>query len=463
MMTLTVEGQEVDLAAENVTMERYNPLLDFNQVRGARVLNFKLPATDRNNKILGFLNLPTVPHPRVELKAVIRFFDNVSESGFVRVVESGVLYYSVVFTSGFGDIFGDYGGLTLQEMNLGSVATPGTLNANPTVGTDVFCWPTVKNVSFYGQNSYAGFMNNYSGGVYTASPKVPMLFVHKVLGLITTLTGVAFSGTFMADARMARLIVVNTFSLDGQPNIKYNNHLPAMTISEFLHGLCNMFNVTMWMDAVKKTIRLDLADGYFAKSTTLDWSRKFGTLKSRMPEKKNRLRLSMSLDGGDGTMKTVPTGFLPYMGAVVAGYDGEILDVNSKWSGVVMNTGLPEVNMEGVSDQYGQQNKKFGARLAFWTGLVSGVPQASDTNGGLRIGLGVANGLEQLWVNYEKFLLKTVAVDVTTVLNGYELSLLDMHKTAGANAQVYVQGRNYIIGEQRVQKNGVWNARLWEV
>jgi hypothetical protein len=463
MLTLTVDGQMVDLGKENVTFERYNPLLEHSTVRGSRVINFELPATDRNNRIFKHLNVPTTPHPKLELKAKIRFFENVAESGFVRILKADKHKYTAVFTSSFGEIFGSFGGLKLQDMDLGSMAIPGTLNANPTVGTDVVAWPMVKNAAMYGQNSYSGNMNNYSGGVYTAGPKVPMLFVHKVLGLISTLTGVSFSGSFMTDSRMARLLVVNTFSLDGQANIKYTNHLPEMTIREFVMGLCKMFNVTMFIDPIKKNIKLELADAYFLKKNAKDWSRKFAEIRNRESLQENRLRLSMKLDGGDGTLKTVPVGFLPYMAGAVAGFDGDIMDISTEWCGVVMNAGLPEVSMEGVSNLYGQEGRKFGARLMFWNGLLSGVPQASDTHGGLRIGLGVANGLQTLWTAYEKFLLKTTVTEATTVLNGYELSLLDMHGTAAEHAQIYVQGKHYIIGEQRVQRRGIWTGRLYSL
>ena len=82
MIRLYAEGQQIDLSKENFTLERYNPLMDFGVVRGARVLNFTLPATDRNSRIFGYINNPQTPLPRIRLKASIRFFELEAEKVF---------------------------------------------------------------------------------------------------------------------------------------------------------------------------------------------------------------------------------------------------------------------------------------------------------------------------------------------------------------------------------------------
>ncbi|MDP1814387.1 MAG: hypothetical protein Q8K92_08060 [Leadbetterella sp.] len=479
-MNIVVNGVELLMAqgGANFTLERWNPLLDTNSIRGNRILDFEIPQNAVNDGVFGNVNNPQVALKTELLPCVLRGNGGVAERGFLQLKEIRKRSYVVSYTAGFGELFGEYTDRKLNELDLGSEAVPGVFVADPVVGTAKYCWPTMKNEAFYGQNAFSGYMNNYVAGSYTGTPMVPVLFVTKVLELIGTLTGVSFEGTFMTNATLKRLILPNTASLDGLTTISYARHLPELTVREFVIGLANTFNAVLWLNAEKKTVTMDLADGYFERgfgsagfgsAQPTDWSRKFGRLVERVPLAKNRLQLEWTIDSNDGLLKDVPEAFQPYLTESALGSptgNADVWNVKSPFCGVVMDAGLPAVSMEGVSENYNQLSKKFGARLAFWNGLLSGVPQASDNYGGKYLRLRSDTGQDirsGYWVNMEKWLGRTYSVAAKTVLNAYEISLLDMHRRKGEVTQIYAQGDYFIIGHQRIQRNGEWTGELWRV
>lgn len=485
-MNIVVNGVELLMAqgGANFTLERWNPMLDTNTIRGNRILDFEVPQNAVNDGVFGNVNNPQVALKTELLPCVLRGNGGVAERGFLQLKEIRKRSYVVSYTAGFGELFGEFTDRKLNELDLGSEAVPGVFDADPVVGTAKYCWPKIKNEAFYGQNGYSGYMNNYVTGSYTGTPMVPVLFVHKVLEMIGTLTGVTFGGSFMTDATLKRLILPNTASLDGLTTISYARHLPELTVREFVIGLANTFNAVLWLNAEKKTVTMDLADGWFERGfgsaqPPMDWSRKFGRLVERVPLVKNRLQLEWTIDGNDGLLKDVPEVFQPYLappapGSLLTPSGGtDTWTVKSPFCGVVMDAGLPAMSMEGVSDNYNQLSKKFGARLAFWNGLSplapgggTLYPVASDTYGGKYLRLRSDTGLDirsGYWVNMEKWLSRTYSVAAKTVLNAYEISLLDMHRRKGEVTQIYAQGDYFIIGHQRIQRNGEWTGELWRV
>jgi hypothetical protein len=477
MIDIVVTGQRLDMAVQNWTLERWNPLLDINTIRGNRILDFEIPQTAINDRVFGNVNNPQIGLRRELLPCALRGDGGVAERGFLQLKQIRQRSYVVTYTSGFGELFGEWTDKKLNELDLGSEAVPGSFVANPVVGTAKYCWPRMKNEAFYGQNGFSGFMNNYVSGNYTGTPMVPMLFVTKVLEMIATLTGVTFGGTFVNDTNIKRLILPNTASLDGLTTISYARHLPELTVREFVLGLANTFNVALWLNAERKTVTMDLADSWYvpgfgsagfgsAQSPVMDWSRKFGRLVERVPLAKNRLQLEWTKDANDGLLKEVDVTYLADGSAQSPSGVTDVWNVKSPFFGVLMDAGLPVLSMEGVSNNYNQQSKKFGARLAFWNGLTGGVPLASDAFGGKFIRLTSASNQDiknGYWVNFERFLSKTYSVVGRTVLNSYELSLLDMHKRKGEVTQVFAQGAYYIVGHQRIQRNGEWSGELWRV
>ena len=469
-----MDGAVVQLSSvENFTLERFQPLLDFGTVQGARVLNFSVPITPQNDRIFGWLSNRQVKAKSVVLPAVLDEEGNILERGIVRVAEVKEKSYEIVFSAGFSDMFGVYADRKLSELDFGSEVYPASPSVAPVLGTAKYCMPSVDNDLGYGFDTYSNVMNRYVAGVYDTEARVPMLFVTKVLEMIGTLCGFKFVGSFMTDATIMRLILPNVTALDGPVNIIYNRHLPELTVKEFVLGLCSTFNVATWVNRFKSEIRLDLADGWFAAgyggaeyAVPLDWSRKFAEIRQRSFTDGKRIQISWMIDSNDGLLKDAPDVFKPYVAAVDSDFDGGLFEVKSPFCPLDNQGAIPSMRMKLRSDTFGQTGEKCGARLAFWHGLVSGVPKAADYYGSkyLRLNTGNNNNISGgFFMNFEKFLLNTWMTNVRTKLNAYELAQLDMHRSNGALTQVYVQGNYYLIGKQRIQRNGIWSGELWRV
>jgi hypothetical protein len=463
MVRLYVNGQAVKLGEGNFTVERYNPLMDWGVVKGGRVLNFLAMRGGANDVVFGFGANRQVRVRKDRMPAKLVDEGGGFQRGFVVVTGVREEGYELVFTESFGDVFGEFGDVKLSDLDLGGVAIPGAWNAAAVAGVDAFCLPRVRNVGFYGSTGYSGWMNNYVGGAYSGVPMVPMLFVHKVLELVGAVCGVSFEGSFMDNVDMKRLVVVNVASLDGAASIVYNRHVPDLTVREFVHGLASFFNLGIFFPR-RGVVALELGDEFFAAGQGRDFSRSVGVLNNKEVTVENRLRLEHVRDNSDGWVKG-NVGWEPYLGAEVAGYVGDIKTVSSVWSGIGMNAGLPIMDMEGVSGTNNQTGVGFGARLGFWHGLVGGVPLMSNVWNGLGLLSSPVSGpgVDVFWEKYERFLLRTYMVKARGYLNGYELSLLDAHRTKGANMRMYVQGNNYMVGRQRIQRGGLWEGELWRM
>lgn len=450
---------------QSITLERYNPITDGGAIRGARILDFTLPACSINNRVFAYANVPGVPLSITKLEAQLELDGVEIDRGYLLLKDiTPQGSYVVQFTSAFGDLWGQYTATKLQALPLGTVAVPGSPVANPTVGTALMAFPKIANAAFYGTNAYSGYMNNYATGTYGSGPLVPMFFVSKVLELIGTLTGVTFAGDIMTHAALQRLLFYNTQSLDTLSTITYAQHLPDMTITELLLGLCAHFNMVPWIDARRKVVTLNFADGILAQAPVLNLSRQLPELIGRNPPINTRLNIIHTLDTTDALHKTTPATMQEYT-AAPSGSDGPsgLYTVKSPFSTLSMSGGLPITEQVGISPSYNQGTQKFGPRLLFWEGLTGGMPVASDVYGSHTLRLSGSSPIAPTtyYARTEAYVAGTHAVAVSTKLNAKQLAMLDHHRHLGAHAVVYAQGQHYLVGAQRLQlPSGLWQATL---
>lgn len=450
----------------SILLERYNPMLDFETVRGGSVLDFVLPFCPKNNAIFKNFGHAQVAYKFQEYKCEKLVDGRVIERGFIQLNGVGPSGFSVFFTQNLGEIFGDYQTQPLNKLPMGTEAIP-VFVGNTDITISKYCLPKIENSIFYGTEGgsigYSGFVNNYAGG-YTAGPQVPMLSVHWVLNRIGELCDFKFKGEFMNDARMKRLIFYNTFSLDAATTIDYANHLPEMTLPDLLKELRRLFNLSLFFDVWKRECTMDYVDTHLKKPVVLNWSRKFPTLRNKRPELQNRLELDWELDRDDALMKETPAEFEKYTTA--AGNNTELLfPIITRFSSLKMNGTIPHAEQVGISDQFGQKSNKFAPRLLFWHGLIGGVPTAKNSYADVELNWNGANGLKNRFFSaYEKFRQNTYAVLTDGSLNANELAEIDMHQKAGQTVAVHVQGLNYIIGDQKILLPNYQNQvlELWK-
>lgn len=441
-------------------------MLDFDSVRGAKMVDFVLPFCDVNNRIFGNYGHPQVKYNFKKYYAELSFAGRIIERGFVQLKSVSSAGFVVFYTQNLGEIFGDYQKTTLNMLPFGSETIPGSLAANPDPLTAKFCFPKIDNTAFYGTNGgsigYSGFVNNYSGGAYTAGPKVPMFFLRYVLKRIGEICGMTIKGSFFDDVRLQRLILYNTFSLDGATNITCANHLPEISIPDFLKELRKTFNLALFFNSERKELSIEFVDVLLAQAVVRDWSDKFPRLTNKAPVLDNRIEIDCELDTNDASLKPVPTFFEKYSSAI--GSDSEqLFPIKTKFSSLLMKANCPKTEQVGISSQFNQGNNKFAPRLLFFEGLVSGIPKANNTYSGVSLNnAGLAAGF---YARYEKFRRNTHSTITPATLTAADISVIDSHrKGSDALFAIHAQGNNYLIGNQQIQlPTNKTQLELWKM
>jgi len=466
MFQIRIDNQNVDLQPGMViTLNRFNPVFDFDVIQGSKVYDFTLPFSPRNNRIFGYLNEPAVAWESRDFICEKYADAELIERGVIQVKQVTNEGYSVIYTQNLGEVFGDFQKLPLNLIDFGSEAIPGVLPSAPDHLTAKYCFPMVHNPGFYVApipGTYANYVNHYTGGAYTAtSPKVPFLYLRWVLEKIGELCNFTFEGDFVTDATMKRLIFYNTFSLDGRTTIEYRNHLPALTIPDLLKELRKLFNLALFFDVRSRVLKMNYVDTHLAEPTILNWSRKFAPVANRAPESANRLELDWELDGGDGLMKVRPADYEKYTSAGT----GLLFPIKTRFSSPEVD-GSDRIKAEqpGISPTNNQLNNGFGPRLAFWSGVVGGIPTASNTHGTYRLAWhGDNNLVARFWAGFEAFKIGTFRRVMLGDLTATDIALIDMHRRAGQTMAVHIHGRDYLIGNQRINLplQGVSELELW--
>jgi hypothetical protein len=329
-----------------------------------------------------------------------------------------------------------------------------SLVANPNHLTDKYCFPVIENVGFYGSNlkeGYNNLVNEYVSGAYVSTaPKTPMLFLRFVFERIAAICNCSFSGEFFAHSAIQRLIIYNTFALDGATSITFQNHLPEITIPELLKEIGKLFNLSIFINIQTRNITIRFTDELLLSDTKLNWTNKVVPKTQRSPELANRLELDWDLDGNDDTMKVIPTDFLKYQTAQEGVRRGVLFPLRSKFSSLTKNpvSGLSVATQAGITTDFNQKNSVFSARLLFWNGIVISKPTATNHFDDYRLSWHGENNLKnRFWGNYEEFRAKTCSRKMMVNLNAYDLSQIDFHRNNGENIAVHIRGKDYYIDE----------------
>jgi hypothetical protein len=348
----------------------------------------------------------------------------------------------------------------------------GTENINPQVDfdylTDSVAFPSVLNRSFFGDNVKTGFngvVNEVDSGNFVAeSPKVPMVSLKAAFDKIAALCSISFSGDFFVSEWYKRGLLDNTFALDGATTVVFQNHLPRLTIPEFLKELGKLLNVAIYIDPVARIMRMKMRDGQMQQSTRIDLTGKVTPGRNRRPLRTKRLELDWELDGDDNLMKSVPADFLKYQ---TAGSGEDFFQIKTPFSTRLKDSvsGLAICEQVGISSEFKQQGNSFTPKLLLWNGVVNGVPTATNEFGNYKLAWhGAKNLVSSNFSFLEQWRERTSARPVTARLSPADLAMLDYHRSGGDDSIVHVHGRDYYIESIRVNLpiSGQASLELWE-
>jgi hypothetical protein len=360
---ITLDGQLADLAAgQSITLQRYNPIFDFETVRGSKVLDFTLPFSAVNDRIFGYFGEHQTSYQNKKYLCE-KYVDAVLiEKGYVELADVTEEGYVVFFTQNLGEIFGDYQHTTLNKIDFGKLPLIFKADFDPLV--DAFAMPSVLNKAFYGVNVKAGFngvVNEYVAGGYTADcPKVPMFSIKWLFEKIADLCDFKFGGGFFESEWFQYALLENTFSLDGSTEINCQNHLPEWSIPTFLKELKKLFNLALCFDSTSGTLVIRFSDEVMQQATKLNYTEKVVPSASRKPEFFNRLEFDWELDKDDNLMKIPPVEFEKYASTTSTTANGNFFSVKTGFSSRKTDsvTGLAVAEQVGISSLFNQLSAK---------------------------------------------------------------------------------------------------------
>lgn len=444
MDQLIIDGIRANTHQQTIKLARYNSLLDHFTVRGSVIHDHTMPFTPTNDKIFGYYRHNTMALPNRQNYAEYSIAGYILERGFMNIVDCTETDYVVAFTQNLSEFFGKYQNELLSNMPFGSEAIGSPVKA-PDHLTAKYGYPTINDALFYGTNTQSGWsqkINEWSGATLNANARCPQLFLRWVFEKIAELAECQFDGDFFQTELYKRGVLINTYSLDDATSITFANHLPEMTITDFIFAFRRAFNLAMYINVQTRTISLRLADNLLAQPTTLNWTSKVLPNNSRKPELANRLQLDWELDQADAQMKglPLPTGFDKYT-APETQY-GTIYEIKTKLSTIPMVGGTATIEQIGITNRFGQGNNKFSLRLGLWAGNSV----VTNTHSGYLLAFSGANNIrDKFWVNFEKFRAKTAAKKVIANLNALDLQKINWHNNPEAEQSIYILSKAYYV------------------
>ncbi|RAJ94194.1 hypothetical protein LX87_04079 [Larkinella arboricola] len=454
MVDIRIDGYSVDMTpGTRLTLERFNPMLDFSAVQGSRVYGFTLPDTPLNRRILGFVNQAQVPYRNRKFYCEKYVNTQLIERGYVKIQDAPSGSYNLYFTQNLGEIFGDLQNVLLPDIDFGSVAAPAAPVLDVDHLTAPFAFPQVENPGFYGNNgSVPGFNNAMNrvdvvSGVMDEKARVPMVFLPWLFQQFGEMTGWQFDGGFLEDPDILRLLFFNLYSLDELSTIQYQNHLPELSFPQLLIALRQKFNLYMDFDVRRRLCTLDYSDDILKAPTMLDWSAKAEPTHTKLPELQNRLELSYAIDGNDALMKPIPADFDKYTTAETAQTaGGSLLPIQSRFSTLQTNptSGLAMTSQPGISVYNKDSAARGMPRLLFWKGITDGRPVATnEINGRRLVWNGAGNLVDYHWRAFERFKANTFLIRKILYLTPADLATFRFRN------KVHIRGVNYIIGSMK--------------
>lgn len=450
-----LNGEVINLSpGTSITLERYNALFDFDELRGSAILDYTVPFSAKTDRVFNWYGLHKTALPNKKILAEKYAQGSLIERGFVELADVTEAGYVLLYGAAYGSFFKEYQSLKLNEIDFGT--SPINFKESFDYLSDHVFYPLVNNPVFYGDAPPAGFNDLINEVGNANSPKVPMPSLKFVFDSLETLCNVKFEGDFFDTEWFKRGVLDNTFSLDGLTEITYRNHLPDLTIPEFLKHLGKLLNIAIFISPTFRKIKMVMRDALMQQDAVMDISSKIVPSRSRTPEKASRLELKWMLDGDDGLTKTLPDALQDYR--KTGNEDETFFTIETAFSTRLMDGAVPIAEQEGISIAQGKADKKFSPKLLLYNS--TGVAKSSYAGYSLKpADLAVSN-----FSVLEKWRERTSSREVFAKLSAADLAKLNYAETGGQNSKVHIHGRNYFIENIRVNLplEGYATMKVWE-
>lgn len=422
-----------------------NPHLVYDSIPSSQAQIPTFPAVKQNRAVFDYYEEPQAGSYLPEL--LYQHFHNgdlIREGFFLLTEASEDEGYKGAFSDKLGLFFGEFQNKSLREIDFGLLTSPDPLPAFGAVLVDeqlAYCYPPVVNDFYYGSNGisidYNGIVNEFNADAYVESPKVPMFFVAWIIKQIAQKAGVKITGSFLTHPDWSSLILYNTKEAENE-QLSIAEHLPAMTVVEFLMEIRKVANLKFDFNTVDRVLDINFWEDCLAAPTQRDWTSKATVGEKKTPEINTRIQLSMQLDGNDALVKDRPASFADYLSEETYGNINGIAKVEMKFSTLAINeNGVIASKQEGQSSLFGQETKPFSPRLLFWHGLVDDVPTALPSKGSISLSptaLAQTSWKETIALRKRMFYLQK-----NFIVNEADLAKLDFSK------KYHCQGVDYLL------------------
>jgi hypothetical protein len=462
-----IDGNIIDISPkQSITLERFNPIFDFGVVRGNKVNDYTVPLTPKNNKIFGYFNNRQVKYHNRSFLCEKIADGIIIEKGFVEIQDLTPDGYVIYYTQSLGDLFGDFQTTLMTQIDFGVEPIPSPIPLAYNYTTDKYCFPSIKNAAFYGTNELEGFTGytNYTERS-PVGPIVPMMGFPFVFSKIAEKCNVEFKGSFFQSDWYKFGVMENLFSLDGQTEIRYQNHFWEMTIPDFIKELGILLNLSLFCNTINRVITIHLTDELMNQPTTWDLTEKIDPAINRKVLKENRLEFDWEVDSSDNLMKVRPLEFQKYTSPTNG--SGTLFKLTSKISTRTTDPGdgVAYAEQIGISTRFNQLTSQSSPKMLLWNGVTSGYQFATNQRGDLKLALhGEKNLIKSQYSTYESWRRKTVGRTIKANLTALDLQKLNFHQQEGENLSFYAHGKSYWIENLRVNLplTGATTLTVWE-
>ncbi len=306
MLAIKINGTPIDLSADtSVTLKFLSPL--FNTI-GDHSYPFKIPATPHNQKIFRWKHKPlNAAYRYEEFPAEMEFNGLLLAAGTMKINKATGKTYETVLMVNRGDFNYLAKNTKLNQVDMGEkvFASEGAamgymketcLGVYPDYefvmpefsNPDYFDPATeeneLKKYNYQYSNNYTSIFQLVTDESGSKTVLVPMLYLRYVLSKLFPGIGYQLDdGFFSTHADYNRLVLynqtcANNAGTDREPDgyspahLIFNYHVPKVTVSEFLKGLCNLFGIGMFIDNMQRVVRLLPLRDLARTSAYLEWS-----------------------------------------------------------------------------------------------------------------------------------------------------------------------------------------------
>jgi hypothetical protein len=438
MYAIKVGDEYLDLAQNgSITLEINSPFFMNDGIPGT--LSYPTPAINskKNQRILGF---PSIISNQNNLNKTIEaqlFIDKILyKTGVIRNIKPTKDGYSFTFGSDAGDFQSRINGVSLQSLDLGT----DTLDL-VTTNENYALFP-VENQGFWGDknpshNKYVNYFNTSGVFLNYSSTNVvtPFPYLVYIIRRVFQHFGYYVTGDILDDPEINKLVVYNNYALSSTA-ITFNNHVPDMTVGEFLIAIKNLLGWGYIFNPTDKSVRIITLNEVLENQTYKDHTSKAEPTYQLELNEYNGFKLTQELDSGDEAYKLESDSWATYK----VGNGGE--EKPTKASTILCRTiedsvntardwTVPVVNQKGTSSDFDLGTNKFSLRLLFYNGLQedslsNDYPQGSFATSALSLRWSGSTGLYNTYFkNWLDFLAETKGVNRNIRFNIVDILTLD--------------------------------------